>query len=146
MIGEWEGYSLTECLVVLLATIILATIAVPNIHRLRIEWSLWGGKAALESSLQWGRMHAISSNTPLIFNVTGEGEGYCWLDADSGEPYRNSIRTLPYGLKIVSYPGRPLRFFQHGNAAPAGTFIVAGEAGSYSIVVSPGGRIRTERN
>jgi hypothetical protein len=141
-----DGYSLVECLIVLVAAATITTFAVPNIHHLLQEWSLWGGKAVLESSLQWGRLHAVSSNMPLIFNIYEGGLRFGWIEAESGEEFLNSVRDLPSGVKIVSSPRRPLRFYQHGNAAPAGTFVVAGPSGSYSVVVSPGGRIRTERN
>lgn len=141
-----EGFSLIESLFVLASVAIISTAAVPNIHRMQQEWLLRGGAAAVESALQWGRMHAISSNTPLLFSISDNGIRYCWIDGDSGEEYRNSARTLPDGLRIESSPGSPLRFYQHGNAVPAGTFVVAGGAGSYSVIVSPGGRIRTERN
>jgi len=135
-----------ECLVVLVLTGILATVAVPNIHRLKLEWSLWGGMETLEAALQWGRMHAVTSNAPLIFSVSGDGRSCYWLDAQTKDAVRNSSRTFPAGLKITSAPKSPLRFYQHGNAAPAGTFIITGEAGSWSVIVSPGGRIRAEKN
>ena len=66
--------------------------------------------------------------------------------AASGERYQNSARRLPRGIRIAAAPKRPLRFYPHGNAVPAGTFTLAGDAGSYSVIVTPGGRIRTQRN
>lgn len=142
----WNGYSILECLMVLSIIIILATIAVPNFRRLGQEWTLWGTARSIESSLQWGRMHAISSNTPILFNVFDSGSRYCWVDAASGEKYANTAHMLPHNIQIESAPGRPLRFYQYGNAVPAGTYVIRGEAGSYSVVVSPGGRIRIQRN
>lgn len=141
-----DGYSLIECLIVLVTAAIITTFAIPNMQHLMQEWSLWGGKAVLESSLQWGRMHAVTSNTPLIFNIYEDGLHFGWIEEESGEEFLNSVRNLPNGVEIVSSPRRPLRFYQHGNAVPAGTFVVAGPSGSYSVIVSPGGRIRTERN
>jgi len=71
---------------------------------------------------------------------------FYWEDPESGAPFATSIRHLSTGIRIESSPRRPLRFYQHGNAAPAGTYIIKGEAGSYAVVVSPGGRIRIQRN
>lgn len=143
---ECHGFSFAECLVVLACLAVCASMTLPNIQKLQQEWALWGGTVAVESSLQWGRMHAVSSNSSHMFKVSPDGVRYCWVDIESGKEYINSVRTLPYGLKIASQPGKPLRFYQHGNAVPAGTYVIAGAAGSYSVVVSPGGRIRTERN
>lgn len=82
----------------------------------------------------------------MLFNVSDDGCRYGWIDAASGEKYSNSTRDLPNKIRIESAPRRPLRFYQYGNAAPAGTYVIQGEAGSYSVVVSPGGRIRIQRN
>jgi hypothetical protein len=91
-------------------------------------------------------MHAISSNAPILFEVADEGRRYYWVDPSSGELYADSERRLPNGIQIVLYPRRPLRFYQHGNAVPAGTYRIEGTAGSFSVVVSPGGRIRVQKN
>ncbi len=144
--GLSGGYSLVEFMVVLACAAILLTAAVPNIARLQKEWSLWGGAVLLETSMHWGRMHAISLNAPVIFEIDDSIQEFCWVDAASGERYSNSIRRLPAGIRFTSAPRRPLRFYQHGNAAPAGTYTIAGDTGSYSIVVSPGGRIRVQKN
>jgi Tfp pilus assembly protein FimT len=143
---ERYGYSLIECLLVISCAAILAAVAAPNLHRLQQEWTLWGGVRSVESSLQWGRMHAVSSNTSIIFNVSADGCRYFWSDAESGEKYENSARSMPGNIRIESVPGRSLRFYQHGNAAPAGTYVIRGETGTYSVIVSPGGRIRIERH
>lgn len=145
-VGRREGFSIVECLVVLVLAAILATFALPGIRLLEQEWGLWGGMESLEAALEWGRMRAITSNSPLIFSISGDGRSFCWVDAQTGEAIENSSRTFPGKLKITSSPRSPLRFYQHGNAAPAGTFVVSGEAGYWSVVVSPGGRIRVEKN
>jgi len=144
--GACRGYSLVELVIVLACVSILLSATVPNVFRLRKEWELWGGARLLESSLQWGRMHAIAANTPLLFQVEENGRKFYWTDPASGEPYAGSVRDLPGQVRIVASPRRPLRFYQHGNAAPAGTYTLGGDAGSYSVVVAPGGRIRIQRN
>jgi type II secretory pathway pseudopilin PulG len=141
-----DGYSLAELVLVLACIAILISAAVPNITRLQDEWALLGGARILEASLQWGRMHAIAANTSLLFEVDSVRQEFCWADPVSGDHYENSVRLLPRGVRILSAPKRPLRFFPHGNAAPAGTFDLAGDAGSYSVIVTPGGRIRIQRN
>jgi hypothetical protein len=48
-------------------------------------------------------------------------------------------------VRITAAPRRPLRFFQHGNAAPAGTYLLQGERGAFRVVVNPMGRIRIQK-
>ena len=144
--SERSGYSLLECLIVLSCTTILVILTVPNLNLLQQEWTLWGCTRSVESSLRWGRAQAISSNTSILFEVTGNGSRYCWIDAESGYKYENSAFRLPDVVRIISHPARPLRFYPHGNAVPAGTYVIRAKTGSYSVVVNPGGRIRVERN
>jgi Tfp pilus assembly protein FimT len=141
-----EGFSLTELVVALACATILLTVAVPNIVHLHKEWALWGGARILETSLQWGRMHAITSNSPGIFEIDDTQKEFHWTDAASGDRYAASVRYLPAGIRFIAAPRRSLRFYQHGNAVPGGTYTIAGDAGSYSVIVSPGGRIRIQRN
>jgi len=141
-----DGYSLAELAIVVLCAAILISAAVPNVASLQREWTLWGCTRALEASLQWGRMHAISENASILFSVEDNGKKYCWIDPSSNVRYSGSERRLPSGFRLASYPKRPLRFFQHGNAVPAGTYRIEGGSGSYSVVVSPGGRIRVQKN
>jgi len=140
------GYSLVELLIVVALATALLMVAVPGIARLQQEWTLWGAARVLEASMQWGRMHAVAANAPVVFCTDEVLQEFYWADAVSGEPYDRSLRHLPSGVRIAGAPRRPLRFYPHGNAAPAGTYTVAGEAGSYSVVVTPGGRIRIQKN
>ena len=140
------GYSLVELLAVFACISVLMAAAGPGASRLQKEWALWGGTRLLESSLQWGRMHAISSNSSLLFEIDGTGQMFCWKDPESGDLYAGTVRNLSHGLRITAFPRRSLRFYQHGNAAPAGTYTIEGDAGSYSVVVAPGGRIRIQKN
>lgn len=125
---------------------LLVSAAVPNITQVRKEWELWGAARSLESSLQWGRMHAVAANTPILFAVDDDQRTFYWVDPASGDSYAESVRQLSGNIRIISAPKRPLRFYQHGNAVPAGTYTLRGEAGSFSVIVSPGGRIRLQRN
>jgi type II secretory pathway pseudopilin PulG len=140
------GYSLAELVIVIACASILFTAGVPGIVRLQQEWALWASARSLEASLQWGRMHAISANTPMLFEVEGSRQKFYWIDPGSGDAYLDSIRHFSGTIRIASCPRRPLQFYQHGNAVPAGTYVIAGGIGSYSVVVSPGGRIRIQRN
>jgi type II secretory pathway pseudopilin PulG len=140
------GYSLAELMAVLACIGVLFSIAAPSVAHWQKEWTLWGCTRNLETSLQWGRMHAISSNAPILFEIDAGQQRFYWKDPQSGDPYSGTIRDLSRGVRIVGYPKRSLRFYQHGNAAPAGTFTLEGETGSYSVVVSPGGRIRVQKN
>jgi prepilin-type N-terminal cleavage/methylation domain-containing protein len=140
-----RGYSLIECLIVIVCGATLLTIAVPNIHHFQQEWALWEGAKSVETSMYWGRMHAIASNASMMFEVGDNGHKFWWADPAGGSPYLKSVRYLDHA-RITSSPKRPLRFFQHGNAAPAGTIKIQGDAGSYSVIISPGGRIRVQKN
>jgi type II secretory pathway pseudopilin PulG len=145
-IGTPDGYSLAELMMVLTCVAILFSAAVPSVAHWQKEWDLWECTRILEISLQWGRMHAISANAPILFEIDNNRQKFYWKDPQSGECYAGTIRYLPRGVRIANCPKRSLRFYQHGNAAPAGTYTLAGEPGSYSVVVSPGGRIRIQKN
>jgi Tfp pilus assembly protein FimT len=140
-----RGYSLVECLTVVVCGAILLTIAIPNFHHFQQEWALWGGAKTVEISLLWGRTRAIAANTSIMFEVDEKGHEFWWTDPVSGSRYSASVRRLD-GVRITSCPKRPLRFYQRGNAAPSGTYKIQGPTGSFSVIVSPGGRIRIQRN
>jgi Tfp pilus assembly protein FimT len=139
------GIGVMELLVTIVCCSILIVAGVPSFHRLSQEFSLKGGVQLLEASLLWGRMHAISANTPLMLVVDPAGHVFYWADPVSGARYEGSARTLPAHVRIAAAPRRPLRFFQHGNAAPAGTYVVQGETGAFRVVINTMGRIRIQR-
>jgi type IV fimbrial biogenesis protein FimT len=141
-----NGYSLIELTIVLACIAIMISLAAPNVTHIQKEWTLWGNARSVENSLQWGRMHAITSNTPILFEVGENGCRFGWIDPESGDPYSESIRYLAHGIRIASSPRRSLRFYPQGYAVPAGTYVLQGEAGSYSVIVAPGGRIRFQKN
>jgi len=141
-----RGFSLLEVVMVLACGTILIAIAVPNISRLQQEWTLWGAAHALESSLRWGRTHAVTANSSTMFAVDEDGKVFYWVDPESGARFESTVRHLPGQVRIVGSPKRSLRFYPRGNAAPAGTYILQGEAGFYRVVVSPVGRIRLQRD
>jgi len=140
------GYSIAELLIVIACAAILLAAAVPGINRLHQEWILWGTARILETSMQWGRMHAVASNAPLVFHADADRHEFYWVDASSQEICADTRRQLPRGIRFAATPKRPLRFYPHGNAAPAGTYTVSGDNSSYSVVITPGGRIRIQRD
>jgi Tfp pilus assembly protein FimT len=141
---EVSGTGLIELLLVLGLMGVTAGAAVPGVHRIRQEWVLWGSAHLVESSLLWARAHAIAANDSLTFIIDQNGRRFYWLAPD-GTRYENSVHYLPAGVSIIKSPLKPLRFFQHGNAVPAGTFVIQGEAGIYRVVVSVMGRVRVVR-
>lgn len=143
--GGASGIGLTELLLVLACGAVLTVAAVPNVHRLVQEWSLRGGVQMLEASLLWGRMHCMSANRSLMLVVDDGGRSFHWSDPSSGARYEYTVRSLPRGVGITAAPRRPLRFFPHGNAAPAGTYVVGGDRGAFQVVVNVAGRIRIQK-
>lgn len=139
------GIGLVEILVILGLLGIMAGSAAPGIHRISREWALLGGARVVESSLFWGRTHAIAANDSLTFIVDDNGRQFYWQQPD-GTRYDASVRRMPAGIRISSSPRKPLRFYPRGNAVPAATFVVEGEAGIYRVVVSAQGRIRMQRD
>jgi Tfp pilus assembly protein FimT len=139
------GFSFLEIAIVITCCAILLAAAVPNIQQLTAEWSLWGETQALASSLRWGRNEAVTANTSLSLMVDPDGRTYYWIDGYSREKYERTNRSLHWMVRITSAPKKPLRFYQHGNAVPAGTYVLQGTAGEYKVVVNPAGRIRIQR-
>jgi Tfp pilus assembly protein FimT len=140
-----SGAGLAELLLVIACGTVLAAAAVPNVHRLVQEWSLRGGVQTLETSLLWGRMHCISTNSSLMLVVEDGGRSFHWADPTSGARYGYTARFLPSRVRIAAAPRRPLRFYPHGNAAPAGTYVIEGDRGAFRVVVNVAGRIRIQR-
>jgi Tfp pilus assembly protein FimT len=140
-----SGFALAELLLVLGLMGIMAGGAVPGVHRMQREWELWGGTRLVESSLLWARTHAISANESLVFIIDEGGRRIYWTAAD-GSRFENTLRRLPAGVSITGAPKKPLRFYQHGNAVPAGTFVIQSSVGTYRVIVSVMGRIRVVRD
>jgi len=140
------GLSLPEVVIVLTCATILLAVAVPNISKLYQEWTLWGAARVLESSLRWGRAHAVTANSSIMLVVDEDGRLFYWADPESGDRFESTVRYLPGQVRIVGFPKRFLRFSPRGNAAPAGTYILQGAAGSYRVIVNIVGRIRIQRD
>lgn len=143
--GAVSGVGLVEMLLAIACASVLAGAAIPNLHRLLQEWSLRGGVQLLETGLLWGRMYCIGANTSLELVVGDDGRSFYWADPDSGAPFRHTVRFLPMRVRIISMPRRPLRFYPHGNAAPAGTYVLEGGTGAFRVVVNIAGRIRVQK-
>lgn len=140
------GFSLYELLIVVAITAAIVAFAAPGFVRMQKNWSLWGSARTVETSLQWGRMRAIASNSPVIFEIDEDGCRFMWRDSATGDIFAASAQSMTGGARIVSAPRTPLRFYPRGNAVPGGTYRVEGETGSYSIIVTPGGRIRFKKD
>jgi hypothetical protein len=140
------GFTLVELAITLAFGSIIIASATPGLNRVQQAWTLWGSARVIESSMQWGRMHAVSTNTSVAFQVSEDGRQFFWIDPAGGEKYESTVRYLPPGIRIIDKPARPLRFFQKGNAVPAGTFVIQGDAGIRRVVVNPAGRIRIQKD
>lgn len=144
-LGSCPGFSLVEATVLSACAMLVLLASVPAVERLHQAWSLRAGTCLVESTLQWGRLHAITANASLMLEVDPAGKSTAWRDPESGSAYDTAACHLPSDVRIVSAPSKPLRFFPRGNAAPAGSYVLKNRAGSYRVVVSPAGRIRVER-
>jgi hypothetical protein len=122
----------------------MAAGAVPGAQRIRQEWELWGSAHLVESSLLWARAHAIATNDSLIFIIDQNGSRFYWIEP-GGTRYEDSVHYLPAGIRIIQSPQKSLRFYQHGNAVPAGTFVLQGPPGTYRVIVNMMGRVRVLR-
>jgi hypothetical protein len=91
-------------------------------------------------------MHAVATNGSLLLQVDADGRSFCWADAVTGEALESTNRSLPGDVRIISHPGRPLRFFPRGNAAPTGTYVLEGPAGQYRVIVNILGRVRIQKD
>jgi prepilin-type N-terminal cleavage/methylation domain-containing protein len=140
------GFTVVELVIVVALGSIIVTSAIPQLDRMQQAWALWGGARLVESSLQWGKMHAVTANTSLAFQVSEDGRQFGWTDPAGSEKYEGTLRNLPQKIAIVDKPAKALRFFQKGNAAPAGTFVIQGDAGTWRVVVNPAGRIRIQKD
>jgi prepilin-type N-terminal cleavage/methylation domain-containing protein len=129
------GFTLIELAIVMVFGSIMVASAVPQ--SCATSMGAVGRAHLVETSLQWGKMHAVTANTSVAFQVSGDGRRYSWLDTACGVEYEGSVRYLPPGVSIVEKPSKPLRFFQKGNAVPAGTFVVKGDAGIWRVIVNP---------
>ncbi len=145
-VSRSRGFTLVELVMALSCAAVVLAAAAPNIGKLYQEWSLWGATRAVETSLRWGRAHAVSANSSMMFIVDEEGRFFYWQNPANGERFEGSVRYLTGGVRIVGAPRRPLRFTPRGNATPAGTFTLKGDAGSYRVIVSFVGRIRVQRD
>lgn len=140
-----SGSSLLELLIVVSCAAVILAMAVPGFHRMSQEWRLWGGVQLIVMSLRWAKTHAIATNSAVLFEVDAGGSRFRCRDAESGEAFSASEREMPPGVAVVIAPRSPVRFFQRGNAAPAGSYLLAGPAGNYRVVVNIAGRIRIQR-
>jgi prepilin-type N-terminal cleavage/methylation domain-containing protein len=144
--SEISGFTLMELLIVVAITAIIVAFSMPGFVRIQKGWALWGSARMVETSLQWGRMRAIATNAPVVFEIDEDGHRFKWRDSATGDVFATTAGSMNRGTRIVSSPRTPLRFYPRGNAVPSGTYKVDGETGSYSIIVTPGGRIRFQKN
>ncbi|MBM3790905.1 MAG: prepilin-type N-terminal cleavage/methylation domain-containing protein, partial [Acidobacteria bacterium] len=58
-----KGFGILEVLAAVAVVSILLSVGVPNLDRWSRQWDLQGSLHMLETSLLWGRMHAIAANS-----------------------------------------------------------------------------------
>ena len=136
-----RGFQLLECLIVCALLACLGGIGFGTLNGV-IEWyRLQVGARAFVSQVASVRSSAISRNVSLRVLVDPGRESYGWALRGT-----ESViwRRLPPGVSFTRVPRNPVTFFSRGNAAPAGTFLLANRKGEIKIVVAPNGRVRWE--
>ena len=98
------GFSLAETAVLTACIMLVLLASVPAVERLHKAWTLRAGTCLMESTLQWGRLHAISANVSLILEVDAEGKSTGWRDPETGNTYDTGVCHLPADVRIVSAP------------------------------------------
>jgi type II secretory pathway pseudopilin PulG len=136
-----RGFQLLECLIVCALIACLAGIGFGSLNGI-IEWyRLQLGARAFVSQVSAVRSSAISRNVSVSVLIDPAGEAYGWAPRGAESA---AWRRLPPGVLFTTSPKNPVTFFSRGNAAPAGSFLLANQGGKIKVVVAPNGRVRWE--
>jgi len=139
--SERTGFTVVELTLVLAVFAVLGTMSLVQGRRWMEAYDLRDAGVAFAAELSAARTQAIASNLTISIVVSEDRRRYgrsSW-----GRP-PESWTELPRGVRFQTVPGRELRWFSRGNAAPSGTYQLASAAGALRVVVAPMGRVRWE--
>lgn len=133
-----RGVSYVEVLITCMILAVFAGVGFTSMTAFRRAADLQASCEIMISDLNRARIRAISSNLPVSIIVRPDRQAYAVVEA--GDPVR--WRVFPSGVRLTSFPSRPVVFYSRGGATPAGSFTVANASGQLRIVVSAFGRVR----
>lgn len=136
-----RGFQLLECLIVCALIACLSGIGFGTLNGIMAWYRLQLGARAFVSQVSAVRSSAISRNVSVSVLIDPAGESYGWVPRGAESEV---WRRLPAGVMFTTAPRNPVTFFSRGNAAPAGTFLLANRGGKVKVVVAPNGRVRWE--
>jgi hypothetical protein len=138
-----RGYTLLELALVCLISILVSTLGAGVWGRADEQVRLHSASRIFASALLQARSQAIAKNVPLRLHINPDGRRFA-VEPANLQPA--SWQHLPSG---VSFTGAPLAapvFYSRGSIVPAGTYLLSNRAGSMKVILSPGGRIRWQRD
>jgi prepilin-type N-terminal cleavage/methylation domain-containing protein len=143
-----NGFSLSECIIVMAVMAIMAAIALPNYGNFMGQRRLDGSFRQIQTELMLLRMQAISENRNIAMAVTGANQYTIFNDQnsngviDSGEII--AIKTIDpayFDVNIAAVSGYVPTFYANGTAT-FGRITCTGSTGTKEIQVSGAGRVK----
>lgn len=162
------GFTLIELLVTVAVAAVLATVAVPSMHRLLLAQRMSTQVNTLVAHLSLGRSEAVMRNLQVVMCKSANGQScdgsarwhqgwILFVDGDRnehrgpGEPLLRRHGPLPSGMSM-HYGGFPsdryVTFEPTGISNANGTFVLCdgrGAPAARAVIVSKAGRARSAR-
>jgi len=136
------GYSLTEAVLVMGVASVIMLIGLPNAFALYQHQALRAAAYEVAQMARQARMTAVAANVAVGLRARAGDRAYQLVDG-RGAPLE-AERYLPGRVRFESLPRTDIRFHPRGTAAPAGTWVLAGESGRARVIVNPAGRVRVQ--
>lgn len=146
LLGEEDGFTLTEIIVALAIIAILTAIAIPNLSTLLPNYALNSGARQVQSELHRLKSRAVSENAN--FRLVFSGTTYSMQKYSSGSytPTGES-KTLPDGITLADTSDTTLGFTSRGTSIDTSDKTVKLcniKSSGKNIVLSDIGRIRVD--
>lgn len=141
MIHRSKGFTMTELAVVILITIVLSSVIIPQFLSSIGDSKLRSAAETTSTAMKFARQLSITSRDEVQLNAINGGSELFIVNVDTGD----TVRTydLPVGATVQFISASP-HFFPRGVCVPTGTIRVATDAGAKNIIVNITGRVRVE--